>query len=152
MPEICSPMFCFERHLLPVDKITITRLSWHDPVSFFILNIIRPIYLHRDTRQRSGFCSRAIQREFVVDDVAVGHLFGSPLPITILYSYIFTCRSLCYADIEASLNKPQVIALRRVDIWGQALSSHARTRAHTQTNKQTNKQTHRACALFQGVL
>jgi len=62
----------------------------------------------------------------VVDDVAVGHLFGSPLPIIILYLYIFTCRPLCNADIEAWLNKPQAIALRLVGIWGQALTSHAR--------------------------
>lgn len=55
----------------------------------------------------------------MVDDVAVGHLFGSLLPIIILYSYIFTCHPLCNPDIEASLNKPQVFALRFVDIWGQ---------------------------------
>jgi len=70
----------------------------------------------------------------VVDDVAVGHLFGSPLPIIILFSYISTCRPLCNAVIEAWLNKPQEITLHLVDIWGQAVRYYARTHAYTHTN------------------
>lgn len=40
---------------------------------------------------------------------------------------------MCNADIEASRNKPHAIAARLVDIWGQALSSHARVHTHTNT-------------------